>query len=81
MKIIDDLKEEVVVPEDKKVAYCLLAWFLGCFGVHNFWLGNKKKGMLQLKVSLIGLLACCTGPLFGQISAWYDIVMTLRKKG
>lgn len=84
MQFIDDikrdLKEEVPVPEDKKVIYCVLAFLLGHFGVHNFAIGNSKKGMAQLKVCVVGLLACCTGPLIAWILAILDIVNVLNKK-
>jgi len=32
----------------------LLAFFLGTLGIHNFYLGYKKKGMTQLFLTLIG---------------------------
>lgn len=38
-----------------KVAAGLLAIFLGCFGVHNFYLGNTGKAVAQL---LITVLSC-----------------------
>lgn len=31
-----------------KIAAVLLAFFLGGFGVHQFYLGQKKKGILYL---------------------------------
>lgn len=38
-----------------KIAAGLLAIFLGCFGVHNFYLGNTGKAVAQL---LITVLSC-----------------------
>ena len=38
-----------------KLAAGLLAIFLGCFGVHNFYLGNTGKAVAQL---LITVLSC-----------------------
>ncbi len=38
-----------------KLAAGLLGIFLGCFGVHNFYLGNTGKAVAQL---LITLLSC-----------------------
>lgn len=38
-----------------KIAAGLLGIFLGCFGIHNFYLGNTGKGLAQL---LITLLSC-----------------------
>lgn len=47
-------------PKSKMVAG-LLAIFLGTYGVHNFYLGFTKKAVIQLVVSLAGLLlSLCT---------------------
>ena len=35
--------------------YILLAVFLGAFGAHNFYIGNKKTGTIQL---LLSVLSC-----------------------
>lgn len=44
-----------------KVTAGLLGIFLGCFGVHNFYLGYTKKAVIQVCVSGIAiLLSCCT---------------------
>ena len=40
-----------------KVAAGVLGLFLGCFGVHNFYLGYIKKGIIQLVISLSGYIA------------------------
>lgn len=34
--------------------YILLAFFLGGFGVHNFYAGYHKRGVIQLAVSIVG---------------------------
>lgn len=39
----------------QKVVAGLLAIFLGCYGVHNFYLGNTKKAVIQLVCTLVGL--------------------------
>ncbi len=31
-----------------RVAYILLAFFLGSLGIHNFYSGNKKHGIIKL---------------------------------
>ena len=44
-----------------KVTAGLLGIFLGCFGVHNFYLGYTTKAIIQVCVSGIAiLLSCCT---------------------
>lgn len=37
-----------------RIAYILLAWFLGFLGIHNFYSGHKKHGFIKL-----GLLVAC----------------------
>ena len=34
----------------------LLAFFLGGFGAHNFYLGYKTKAIIQLSIAIIGIL-------------------------
>lgn len=47
-----------------KIAAGLLGIFLGGWGVHSFYLGNIKKGILQIVVSLV---TCGIGALWGFI--------------
>ena len=35
-------------PEKSRNIYILIAFFLGCFGVHNFYIGRTTRGILQL---------------------------------
>lgn len=35
-----------------RVAYILLALFLGCFGIHNFYAGYIGRGLAQLLITL-----------------------------
>ena len=52
--------------------FVLLAFFVGCFGVHNFYAGYTTKGKWMLIVGLIGCLAII--PLvFTAIVALIDI--------
>ena len=41
-----------------KVAGGLLGLFLGGLGVHNFYLGHKGKGAIQLILSIIAIIFC-----------------------
>ncbi len=36
------------VSEKSRVVAAIFAWFLGCLGIHNFYLGNNKKAVTQL---------------------------------
>ncbi len=42
--------EEIIKPKSK-IKAGLLAIFLGFLGVHNFYLGHKTKGIIQLLIS------------------------------
>ncbi len=42
-----------------KVAAALLAFFLGIFGVHNFYLGYTNKAIAQLVLTIIGIITAC----------------------
>lgn len=46
------------VQRKSKLVAGLLAIFLGQFGIHWFYLGNNKVGLLQLILFLIGLPLC-----------------------
>lgn len=35
-------------PEKSRNIYILIAFFLGCFGIHNFYIGRITRGILQL---------------------------------
>jgi len=43
-----------VVAAKSKIIAALLAFFLGTFGIHNFYLGYTGKGVVQLILGLIG---------------------------
>ncbi len=45
--------------DKSKLVAGLLAIFLGCFGVHNFYLGYTAKAVIQLVATIIGLLTSC----------------------
>ena len=42
-----------------KLAAGLLGIFLGCYGVHNFYLGYTSKAVTQLVLTLVGIVLCC----------------------
>ena len=49
---------------EKKVIAGILAIVLGSLGVHKFYLGYTKEGVIQL---IIGLVTCGAGGLIGLI--------------
>ena len=43
--------------QDKnKIVAAVLAFFLGVFGVHNFYLGYTKRGAYQLGLAIAGIV-------------------------
>jgi TM2 domain-containing membrane protein YozV len=59
--------------KDKWVA-AVLAFTLGVFGIHKFYLGYKNEGMIMLLVSLIGSLCLGLGPLVMLVIAYIEAV-------
>ena len=47
-----------------KMAAGLLGIFLGAWGIHNFYLGNTTRGIIQIVVTLV---TCGCGGLWGFI--------------
>jgi TM2 domain len=44
-----------------KIVAALLAFFLGSLGIHSFYMGNKKKGLIQLGLSVVGIILIVVG--------------------
>lgn len=44
-----------------KITAAILAFFLGTLGIHSFYMGNKKKGFIQLGASVIGIALMVIG--------------------
>ncbi len=52
---------------ENKIIIILIAIFCGAFGIHNFVLGETKKGIVRIAGSLL-----CG--IVGSILAWIDII-------
>ena len=59
-------------PPKSKVTAALLAFFLGGFGIHNFYLGYTAKGVIQLVLTLTFY-----GILISGIWAFVEFIMIL----
>lgn len=68
--------DSVNKPKSKTTAG-LLGIFLGFLGVHNFYLGFKTKGIIQLVISLLGAILFGAGPIAIEIWALVEAVMYL----
>ncbi len=60
VQVQDVATSHITIPVHKtdtgksQLVAALLAFFLGTLGIHNFYLGYKKKGMTQLLISIVG---------------------------
>ena len=54
-------KPKASADSKSKLAAGLLGIFLGCFGVHNFYLGYTSKAVTQLVLTIVGYVLCCIG--------------------
>lgn len=63
--------------QKSKIAAGLLGILLGCFGVHNFYLGYTGKAVAQLLLTLIGWAACGIGPAAAAIWGLVEGIMIL----
>lgn len=53
------------IPPKDRIVYVLLAIFLGCFGVHNFYAGYVVRGIAQLLITVIvGSFTCGLSSIF-----------------
>ncbi len=50
--------------QKSKLVAALLGIFLGAWGIHNFYLGDTKKGIIQIVVTIV---TCGIGGLWGLI--------------
>lgn len=40
-----------------KATAAVLAFFLGCWGIHRFYVGDKKNGLIMAIIGVVGLFA------------------------
>lgn len=56
--------KNVPVGQKSRIAAGLLGLFLGAFGVHSFYLGDNRKGAIQIGVTVV---TCGVGGLWGMV--------------
>ena len=66
--------------QKSKLAAGLFGIFLGAFGVHDFYLGNVRNGVIKLCLTLIGWILCGLGPIAAQIWGLVDGILVLAGK-
>lgn len=60
-----------------RIVAAVLAWFLGTLGIHQFYVGNTKRGLIYLLVSVI---TCGFGSIVIWILSIVDMVKYLQCK-
>lgn len=60
-----------------RIVAAVLAWFLGTLGIHQFYVGNTKRGLIYLLVSVI---TCGFGAIVIWILSIVDMVKYLQCK-
>jgi TM2 domain-containing membrane protein YozV/RNA polymerase subunit RPABC4/transcription elongation factor Spt4 len=62
-----------------KVAAGLLGIFLGALGIHKFYLGYSKEGLIMLVVCIVGSFAFWLGPIGMSIIGFIEGIIYLTK--
>jgi TM2 domain-containing membrane protein YozV len=62
-----------------KVAAALLAFFFGVFGVHKFYLGYKKQGVIMLLTFLFGFILLGLPSMAIMIIAFIEFILYIIK--
>lgn len=68
-------RKEQMPGEKSWVTYAVLGFFLGAFGLHNFYAGQKKKGIIKLLVTLTFI-----GSPFMEIWGMYEAYRAFENK-
>ena len=63
----------------KKVPAALLAFFLGALGVHKFYLGYKKQGLIMLLVFIFGFILLGLPSMVIGVIAFVEFIIYLTK--
>ena len=71
------VKDEDRDKDKSRFVYILLAIFLGCFGLHNFYANYKKRGITQL---LLTVFLGWTGFILGILAVWIFIEIIITNK-
>lgn len=78
---VTDLATASAIPgevsgDKNRIVAALLAFFLGVFGVHKFYLGKNRAGVIMLLCGTIGWLLVLPG-LFASITAFIEFILYL----
>ncbi len=71
--------ESSPVTSSKKIPAALFAFFLGSLGIHKFYLGYKKQGLIMLIVFLLGFILLGLPSIIIGIIAFIEFIIYLTK--
>lgn len=57
-----------------KIVMILVCLFLGCLGIHNFMMGETKKGVFKIILSIGGIILCGVPTIVCEILALIDLI-------
>lgn len=63
----------------KKLVAALLAFFLGAFGAHKFYLGYKKQGIIMLMIFFFGLILLGIPSMVIGVIAFIEFILYIVK--
>lgn len=78
-EIYMDTAASTSADESKKLAAALLALFVGCFGIHKFYLGYKNQGLIMLLVFLFGFILLGLPSAIIAVIAFIEFVIYITK--
>lgn len=67
------------IPSSNKLVAALLAFFLGSFGAHKFYLGYKKQGLIMLLVFIFGWILLGLPSLIIALIAFIEFIIYIMK--
>jgi len=67
------------ISSSKKIPAALLAFFLGGFGIHKFYLGYKKQGIIMLLAFLFGFILLGIPSMIIAIIAFIEFIIYVTK--
>ncbi len=63
-----------------KIVIALICFFLGGLGIHNFMMGETKKGVFKILLTTVGSLLCGIGPIVCAVFVIMEFIKILTDK-
>ncbi|MBQ0760183.1 MAG: TM2 domain-containing membrane protein YozV [Zhongshania sp.] len=73
------IDKNIATASSKKIAAALLAFFFGAFGVHKFYLGYNKQGVIMLLTFLFGFILLGLPSIAIGIIAFIEFILYITK--